>query len=244
VNPYWTSKDGRHVLYNADCMDVLPTLVGVDAVVTDPPWGVNNNNANDSRGRGHRPYDANCGARDFAPVIGDDNEFDPSPFLSICENVCLWGANHFSDKLPNSPFWLVWDRKADKAAKSDITDCELAWTRGTHYRTVRKFSHMWAGFQRDSQAGEQHVHPMEKPVALMQWSIGWFGATTILDPFTGSGTAGVACIRTGRKFIGIEISREYCDIAIRRMERELSQPKLPGMEPERITQLSLLEAVQ
>lgn len=240
LTPDWQTANGDIRLYCADCLSILPTLEGVDAVVTDPPWGVNNNNANHSRGRGNRPYDPATNAKDFAPVVGDDRPFDPSPFLDI-RNCILWGANHFADRLPSSSFWLAWDRKAGKAADSDITDCELAWTRGTTYRTVRMFRHMWAGFQRDSQAGEEHLHPMEKPIALMQWSLGWLpNATTILDPFMGSGTTGVACIRTGRKFIGIEKEPRYFEIAVKRIEAELSRNAMFEPAP-RIVQKTLME---
>lgn len=223
--PYWQSDDGTVVLYHGDCLQILPHLSGVDAVVTDPPWGAGINPRNNSRGRGNRPYDRNQSARDFAPIAGDDKPFDPRPLLGYKQAV-LWGANHFSASLPSSPFWLVWDRKANKAADSDITDCEIAWTSGTKYRTVRMFSHMWAGFQRDSQAGEQHLHPMEKPVALLQWCMDWIDADTVLDPFMGSGTTGVACVRTGRRFIGIELEERYCAIAKRRIQEAFADQAL------------------
>jgi site-specific DNA-methyltransferase (adenine-specific) len=104
---------------------------------------------------------------------------------------------------------------------------------------VRKFTHMWAGFQRDSQAGESHLHPMEKPVALMQWSIGWFPkAKVIVDPYMGSGTTGIACSRAGRKFIGIEIDPTHFDTAVARVTEELSRTAL--LEPvATITQRSM-----
>jgi DNA modification methylase len=98
---------------------------------------------------------------------------------------------------------------------------------------------MWAGFQRDSQAGHIHLHPMEKPVALMKWCLGWFpNATTILDPYMGSCPTGVACVRTGRKFIGIEIEEQYFAIAVRRIEAELN--RFPLLEPKQPKQASML----
>lgn len=226
--PEWTSPDGRIRLINADCLEVLPTLAegSIDAVVTDPPWGVANNNANRSRGRGNRPYDPNTDAKDFAPCAGDDEPFDPSHLLRF-KGIVLWGANHFADKLPASSFWLAWDRKAGKAADSDITDCELAWTKGTHYRTVRMFRHMWAGFQRDSEAGREHLHPMQKPVALMQWSIGWLpDHETVIDPYMGCGPTVLACIRTDRRCIGIEIDPTHYATAVARCEREYARTAL------------------
>ena len=222
--PEWTSPDGRIRLINADCLEVLP-YIEADAVVTDPPWGVANNNANKSRGRGNRPYAPSADAHDFAPCAGDDAPFDPTPWLAF-RNVVMWGANHFSDKLPASSFWLVWDRKADKAADSAITDCELAWTKGTNYRTVRRFTHMWAGFQRDSEVGNKHLHPMQKPVALMQWSIGWLDCETVLDPYAGCFPTAVACIRAGKRCIAIEQDADCFATGIDRCKREYARTAL------------------
>jgi site-specific DNA-methyltransferase (adenine-specific)/modification methylase len=83
-------------------------------------------------------------------------------------------------------------------------------------------------------------HPTQKPVGIIQWCLDLTDSETILDPYCGSGTTGVACIRTGRRFIGIEIEPKYCAIAVQRMERELSQPCLPTMEPEKVKQEVML----
>jgi site-specific DNA-methyltransferase (adenine-specific) len=96
------TDDGSVWLMQGDCLEILPQLEGIDAIVTDPPWGVNNDNDNESRGRGGRPYAPTGRARKFSPVVGDDKAFDPVPFLNACENVCLWGANHFASRLPSS----------------------------------------------------------------------------------------------------------------------------------------------
>ena len=70
-------------------------------------------------------------------------------------------------------------------------------------------------------------HPTQKPVALMQWCLGFLPkAETILDPFAGSGTTGVACVREGRRFIGIELDPGYFDIAVDRIRKEMAQPRL------------------
>jgi DNA modification methylase len=88
----------------------------------------------------------------------------------------------------------------------------------------------------------ERVHPTQKPISLMARILLDYTeeGQTIFDPFMGSGTTGVACIRTGRKFIGIEISEAYCKIAVERMERELAQPMLPTLEPQSAKQDVLL----
>lgn len=216
-----------------DCLEILTTLQPVDCVLADPPYGIalQTQNAGRSRRkyqkRGESTRDAITRAHAFDPIIGDDQPFDPAPLLHLSNNMVLWGANNYAERLPGSACWFAWDKKCGKAADSDIGDCELAWTRGLHFKTVRAFRHMWAGFQRDSQVGDCRLHPAEKPVALMEWCLGFFPlAETILDPFMGSGTTGVACAKTGRKFVGIEIHQPYFDIACRRIEQAHRQRDL------------------
>jgi site-specific DNA-methyltransferase (adenine-specific)/modification methylase len=215
---YYEEKD--IVLLHGDCLEMLPLFEpnSIDLVLTDPPYGLNLSTDNSSRV--HRPYDKKCGANTYPPVIGDDRPFDPSPLL-IFDDLILWGGNHYASRLPDSHFWLAWDRKDSKAADSNITDMELAWVRGLTHVTVRVFRHMWAGFQRDSEVGF-HVHPTQKPIKLLEWCLEWFPMSNIiLDPFLGSGTTAVACKQLGRKCIGIEIEARYLDIAIERLRQEV-----------------------
>ena len=223
MKPYY--QDDAVTIYHGDCRDILPHLPKVDLVLTDPPYGIGLDHHNAERGRGYRPYTPTHPARSFSPVFGDNEHFNPS--LWITQDAILWGANHYASRLPDSHCWLVWDRKVEKAAASDITDCELAWTKGLSYKTVRMFRHMWAGYQRDSEVGQTHLHPTQKPVALMKWCLLFFpAAATILDPFMGSGTTLRAAKDLGRKAIGIEIKEEYCEIAAKRMSQSVMELKL------------------
>jgi site-specific DNA-methyltransferase (adenine-specific) len=218
--------NGNIRLYCGDCLEILPTLEAgsVDAVVTDPPYGVGLDPMNQSRGRGNRPYSSSTASNDFLKIIGDSEPFDPSPIVSFGKTGAMWGANNYASKLADQHKWLVWDKKAGRAARSDLGDCELAYTWGTPHKAVRMFSHMWAGFQRDSEVGHKHLHPSQKPVALMVWTMDQVRAgNTILDPYMGSGPTGVACVKTGRKFIGIELDRGYFDIAVKRIEKALAE---------------------
>jgi site-specific DNA-methyltransferase (adenine-specific) len=230
-------------IYLADCREVLGSLEA-DALISDPPYGVDLNTKNASRGRGFRPYDGKARAVDFERVIGDAEPFDPAPFLRF-DCIILWGANHYAERLPTSHCWLSWDKKWGKAAASDLGDGELAWTKGLTYKTIRIFRHMWAGFQRDSEVGERHVHPTQKPVELMSWCIGFFpDARTILDPFMGSGTTGVAAVQDGRSFVGVEIEPSYFDVACRRIEKALATPRLFTEPPPPPKQHGMFEPVQ
>lgn len=231
---------GNATLYLGDCRTVLPSLaIGDDAlIVSDPPYA--NGALNGGKiARSRRGYDPNVRGHIWPDVIGNDAPFNPGGLL-LFPNLILWGANNYASRLPDSPCWLAWDRKMTDAAKSNIGDAELAYVRGLPYKTIRMFRHMWAGFQRDSEVGEKHVHPTQKPIALMEWCIQFFpNATTIIDPYMGSGPSGVAAVKLGRRFIGIEIEPRYFDIACRRIEEATRQPDLFIERPTPAEQLTL-----
>lgn len=219
----------------------------VDAVITDPPYGIGLQTRN--AGRSERPYQkagdiqrrAKTVKHDFAPIIGDDAPSDPELLLAF-HNLVIWGANNFADKLPASHCWFSWDKKCGKASDSDIGDCELAWTRGIRFKTVRAFRHMWAGFQRDSEVGGIRYHPTQKPVALLKWCIEFFpNANVILDPFMGSGTTGVAAVELGRQFIGIEIEPKYFDVACSRIAAATKQTDLFIEKPKPVERATFAE---
>ena len=109
---------------------------------------------------------------------------------------------------------------------NDFADCELAWT--NIKGSVRLVRHMWNGMIRASENKYPRVHPTQKPIVVMEWAISQLkkDPETILDPFMGSGTTGVACANLGRKFLGIEIERKYFDIACERIDAACSQSRL------------------
>jgi DNA modification methylase len=139
----------------------------------------------------------------------------------------LWGANHYADSLPAKQSWLVWDKRAASHHTNDFADCEMAWS--SSGGVARMFRHHWDGMMKASERGESRVHPTQKPVVLMAWCMAAAKVpqgATVLDPFMGSGTTGIACIRSGRKFIGIEKDLRYYEIAKNRIIKELSQGRL------------------
>jgi site-specific DNA-methyltransferase (adenine-specific)/modification methylase len=210
---------GPCTLYLGDCIDVLPTLKGVDVVVTDPPYGIGY-----SHGAGGGKL-ARSTRFDHHPIAGDERPFDPLSWLSF-QKVILWGANHYASKLPDSPSWFIWDKR-DGICSNDQADCEMAWSNlGGPARLKR---HLWNGMLKDSERGEIRVHPTQKPIEVMTWCIEKAkvpSGETVFDPYMGSGTTGIACIRTGRRFVGVEICKEYFDIAVERIKRELQQQTL------------------
>ena len=210
-------------LYLGDCGEIIPTLDLVDVtVISDPPYA--NGALNGGKiVRAKRAYDPGATGHVWPDLVGNDAPFDPALLLPF-KNLVLWGANNYASRLPDSSCWFAWDRKMDRAAKSHIGDGELAFVRGLPFKTIRMFRHMWAGFQRDSEVGQKHVHPTQKPVALMEWCIDFFpSSTTIMDPYMGAGATGVAAIRSRKRFIGIEIVEQYFDVACRRIDDSMKQ---------------------
>ncbi len=220
MKPYYEA--GGITIYHGDCREILPGLGAFELVLTDPPYGIAHDPRNKTRGRDRLKPGATrtWTANEFAPVIGDEGPFDPAPLLALAPAAILWGANNYASRLPDSACWLAWDRKCGKAARSHITDVELAAVIGHRFRSVRIFRHMWAGFQRDSEVGQKHVHPTQKPVALMAWCLDFFpDARRVVDPYMGSGPVARACLDAGRSYVGIELEERYCEAAAKRLEQ-------------------------
>lgn len=223
MTPYY--EHAGITIYHGDCREILPSLGTFDLQLTDPPWGVGVDTQNASRSRGFRAHRAKCDqARsvDHAPVFGDDRPFDPEHLLACARSHVLWGANNYGSRLPDSPCWLVWDRKCGRAGDSDATDCELAAVIGHRFKTVRIFRHMWVGYLRDSEGAARVLHPTQKPVALMAWCLSFFpDAQAVVDPYMGSGPVARACKDAGKRYVGIEIDERYCEIAAKRLAQEV-----------------------
>ncbi len=117
IEPYY--QEEGITIYCADCRDVLPQLEPVDLVLTDPPYGINHPTNYRDRGRGKLTH-----CNNYPQVYGDDESFDPSPFIKI--PCVLWGANYYADKLPISSGWLIWDK--ERPHNLDQATVELAWT--------------------------------------------------------------------------------------------------------------------
>lgn len=171
-------------------------------------------------------------------IAGDETPFDPAPILALGLPTILWGANHYADKLPASARWLIWDKRRGTTV-NDFADCEMAWTNMDG--PARVLPHMWNGGLRDSERGIPRVHKTQKAIAVMEWCLGFVpDAATILDPFMGSGTTLVACQRMGRHGTGVEIDKDYWEIACRRVEEAARQPDLFIDAPEKPTREALI----
>ena len=207
MSPYY-DEDGI-TIYHARCEDVLPTVApaDVDLLLTDPPYGINLDTDYSKLSGSHRTY---------AKVEGDSGPFDPSRILPFGRCV-LWGGNHFASRLPDSPTWLVWDKRGHQRSNL-FSDVEMAWT--NLGGPAVKYRHLW-GVNRESERGF-HVHPTQKPVSLMRWIVDrWTEkGDLVLDPYMGSGPIAQACHELGRRYIGIELVEDYCAIAVSRLSQQ------------------------
>ena len=216
---------GPHTLYRADCRDVLPMLDKVDAVVTDPPYG--NKEASGRGGKDQIPdYNKRRGIKAIKRAYPSKN-WDDAPIdrdlrtrvLEIGRWKAMFGGNNY--RMPASSCWLVWD----KMSLNNSAHCELVWT--NFPGAVRRIRYLWNGYWTEN-SEPRGDHPTQKPVGVMSWVIGHIPGEpkTILDPFMGSGTTGVACANAGISFIGIEREHDYFETACKRIEYAHAQLRL------------------
>jgi DNA modification methylase len=204
---------GNATLYLGDCLDILPALPTVDAVITDPPYGIgfmDQQHASTGRHGGRKAY----------PFFQWDDEAPGKEIFerifAISRHQVIWGANYFSSYLPPSMGWLFWD----KGQRINSSDGELAFT--NQQKALRIFT-----LNRAALLSDGAVHPTQKPIALMRWCIDQVGMPeSILDPFMGSGSTGVAAVQLGRQFIGIEREEAYFHMACERIENAQRQQPL------------------
>jgi DNA modification methylase len=208
----WKEKReiGNAILYLGDCLEILPTLGPVDCVITDPPYGIGKD--------GQKRTTGGNGGRKGYEFMGWDAERPSAEafalMLCAAPQHIIWGGNYFADLLPPTSKWLVWD----KGQRIDQSDGELAWT--SFDGALRIYTQNRVALMQD---GAQH--PTQKPFTLMRWCVA-MTTGTVLDPYMGSGSTGVACMNLGRKFIGIEIHEPYFDIACERIENAQRQERL------------------
>jgi len=231
--PDWQSDDGAIQLHCCDCAELLPTIEAgaVDACVTDPPFGVGNFVQTTGRisGRGHNKgksveWNANGPPQALFEHI-----------RRIANHRIIWGANFFNcfEEKGGAIVWVK-HQFMPNFSKAEVASC-------THFKKTEIVDIPWNNFVTTRHA--ETDHPCERPVSLYEWCINYLPACmSFLDPYLGSGSMAIACIRQGKLFVGCEISREYFDIAVQRIKNELAQPRLFTAPVETHTQAEMFGA--
>jgi DNA modification methylase len=185
-------------LHLGDCLEVMKQIPdkSVDLVLTDPPYGIDVGSMAMGKGKKKTAFNS------FSWDKSAPNQHLINELLRISKYQIIWGGNYFA--LPPSGCWLSWD----KMQKFSGADFELAWTNMTKPSKVFRMSRIEAYAKMNKQ------HPTQKPLALMEWCLSFLPEIqTVIDPFMGSGTTGVACKNLNRNFIGIEQDANYFEIA-------------------------------
>lgn len=208
-------------IINANCRDVLNEIVA-DYIISDPPYGI-------SYDASHSKYK---NGKDHGAAEWDKEPYDPSPIIKMNLPSIVWGGNCFASKLPDYSGWLCWVKIDRNGTKIRQAEMELAWSNCVTRSQCYRYTWIGAGMEGETnRVNGGTCHPTQKPVPLMVWCMEVIAVpqdAIVLDPYMGSGTTGIACIRTGRRFIGIEIDKQHYQTARRRLLDELAQCNLFG----------------
>jgi len=199
---------------NAAAVDVLMEGKKPDMIFTDPPYGIAYSS---DKFNGNRSGVTN--KRNKAEmIIGDGDDFDPSFLLNTfggVKEIFIWGYQYYPQKLGRGGI-IVWNKKQESEAGCPHGDFELCWSK----RERNKMCWLrWGGFN-NKEKGEDRLHTTQKPVALAEWFFENWGsrANTVLDIFGGSGTTLIACEKTGRTALLMELDPRYCDVIVKRWQ--------------------------
>jgi len=215
----WILGNHRLMCGDSTSIDAVDTLMDghkADMVFTDPPYGINEKGDRTGRKTGLAKN------HNFADFVDDSTQYAIDAY-NLCEGLKIprqvwWGANYYCHSLPQSNNWFVWDKRVEDKMKDTQSDCEMAWVK-SEFSSIRIFRHLWKGFNKDSERNIPRVHPTQKPIALAEWSFDYFkNVNTVLDLFGGSGSTLIACEKTNRNALIMELSEVYCDVIIKRWQ--------------------------
>ncbi len=204
-----------------DCREIAPTLEAKDVALVhaDPPYGINYITRARGAGRTVGRCKTPMRERAYAPILGDDEPFDPLHLMRFSRLV-LWGANHYADKLPPSSSWIFWDKREDTGPDTN-GDGELAWS--NLGGPIRTFRHLWRGTCRASETGVPHLYATQKPVKLSTYVFQRAklkAGDLVFVPYLGSGPDLVAAREMGLRVLACDLSEEACAIAVARLRQE------------------------
>lgn len=216
--------------YNMDCMEGMKEFPDkyFDLAIVDPVYGDVTKGGYMTNNRGQRIGTGKANQKGYHSGLWSQEKTDNLYFqelFRVSKNQVIWGGNYFTNMLPVSQGWIVWDKQHPEGIS--FADCELAWT--SFNNASRIFRFMWNGMlQGDMRNKENRIHPTQKPIALYSWLLNKYANKDdiILDTHVGSASSLIACHRTNHKFVGFELDEYYYKLASQRLKAEMSRKKL------------------
>jgi hypothetical protein len=213
---------GNHRLLCGDSTDsdaVARLMDGqkADMVFTDPPYGIK---VVKSEMVGADFGVAKKGK--YSEVIADDTTDTAREFYDTCvslgmDKFIIWGGNYFTDFLPFSDGWLIWNKRAGTDIRNTFADGEMAWC--SFHTPIRIYDQLWNGMIRAGEK-EKRVHPTQKPIKMLSEVIqDHVKGDLLFDGFLGSGSTMVAAHQLNRKCYGMELDPKYCQVIVDRMHK-------------------------
>lgn len=199
-----------HNIHNTDCMELMRSFPDkhFDLCVVDPPYGIGENGQRNVTG--DRPTAKWKNPKSQHYVTFDDSEIPTAEYwqelFRVSKNQIVWGGNYFTEYLPPSKGWIVWDKQAD--IKEHLSMCELAWS--SFDRKCNKFEYLWAGFKKKHQV--ERIHPTQKPVDLYGWIFKNYlpNGGKVLDTHGGSMSSVISAIKAGNiEMTCSELDKDY-----------------------------------
>lgn len=218
----------ENIVYNCDCLELMKEMdkqgIVVDWLITDPPYGIN--------------YDIDykkCGGKQYGKAKTKNKTYNTSGWDSkvskeyfdlmfkVSKNQIIFGGNYYTDYLPITNNWIVWDKICEDKYRNKFGDCEFAWCSTGQ---ARVFHYLYNGMiQGNMKNKDDRFHPTQKPTQLIIQLINYYTkeGDLIFDPFMGSFTTAVCCHKTGRRYLGAEPDKEYFDKGSERLNKLKSQ---------------------
>lgn len=223
-------KIEENKIYNLNCLDVMREMlrggVKADWLIADPPYGI---------GVGSMPYTdgvarvgkALAKRKDYSNTGDWDSQRLTKEYFDlmfkVSKNQIIFGGNYYTDYLPPTKSWIVWDKRCDNNMRNDFADCEMAWcSKGV----ARVFHYLYNGMlQGDMSNKDERFHPTQKPSQLIKQILTFYTkeGDLIFDPFAGSCVVEVCCHKLQRRFIGCEINKEYFEKGSKWLDKEMAQ---------------------
>ena len=214
--------------YNMDCLEGMKQFPDkyFDLAIVDPVYGGVTKGGYMTHNKGQwLGGKSKAREKGYHDAVWKQEKTGPEYFeelFRVSKNQIVWGGNYFTNCLPESQCWVVWDK--EKPDGITFADVELAWT--SFNEAAKIFRYKWNGFmQGDMKNKEFRINPCQKPVRLYEKLLWWFAKSgdKILDTHVGSASSLVACQKMGYQYVGFEIDETYYNDAKKRLDDESAQ---------------------